>query len=239
MWHQARGGQLSIEGGSIDVDKCAFQIKSGAYVHIDMKNTELKLGQDGVIIQQLESDDAGGIITRKYEVPMQENDWSTVQPAQNEIPDSTAVFTNETLTGDIFNSVYGNKHGLSVTLKNSALTGLVSSSNANHLLADGTVAPGGHVFEMDNHWDAKTTADYKVVDPEAYLYAGRLKNTPAAPVNNPVKLTLEASCWTPTGVSYLSALAFDKDSKVCGTITVNGTAVEKPGSYVGDIVVKP
>ena len=239
MWHQARGGQLSIEGGSIDVDKCAFQIKSGAYVHIDMKGTELKLGEGGVIIQQLESDDAGGIITRKYEVPMQEDDWSTVQPAQNEIPDSTAVFTDETLTGDIFNSVYGSKHGLSVTLKNSTLTGLVSSSNANHLKADGTVAPGGHVFEMDNHWDAKTTADYKVIDPEAYLYAGRLKNTPSAPVNNPVKLTLESSVWTPTGVSYLSGLAFDKNSKVNGTITVNGTAVEAPGSYVGDIVVRP
>jgi hypothetical protein len=126
-----------------------------------------------------------------------------------------------------------------VTLKDSALSGLVTSSNANHLLPDGSVAPGGHVFEMDNHWDAKTTAEYKVYDPEAYLYAGRLKNTPSAPVNNPVKLTLVSSVWNPTGVSYLSGLAFDKDSRVNGTITVNGTEVDAPGSYVGDIVVKP
>jgi hypothetical protein len=238
MWHQAQGGKLIIEGGDYDIEKCAFQIKSGAYVNIDMKGAKLSLGENGVLIQQLESDDAGGIVTRKYVVPAQEDDWSTVAPAQKEIPDSTAVFTDETLTGHIFNSVYGAKHGLRVTLKGSTLTGTVSSSNANHLFADGTVAPGGTVFEQDNHWDAKTTADYKVVDPKAYLYAGRLKNTPAPAVNNPVTLVLEAgSTWTPVGTSYLSGLSFTKDSKVCGTITVNGTVVEAPGSYVGNIVV--
>lgn len=240
MWHQAQGGKLFIEGGDYEIEKCAFQIKSGAYVHIDMKDAALKLGEHGVLIQQLESDDAGGIVTRKYEVPMQEDDWSTVAPAQWEIPDSTAVFTNETLTGDIFNSVYGRKHGLDVTLKNTTLTGVVSASNANHLLPDGTVAPGGTVFEQDNHWDAKTAANYRIVDPEAYLYAGRLKNTPAPAVNNPVKLTLtEGSVWDVAGTGYLAGLTFGKDCKVNGTITVNGTVVEAPGSYVGEIVVTP
>lgn len=240
MWHQARGGQLKIEGGAFEIEKCAFQIKSGAYVHIDMKGTDLKLGKGGVLIQQLESDDAGGIITRKYEVPMQEDDWSTVAPAQNEIPDSTAVFTDETLTGDIFNSVYGNRHGLAVTLKNTTLTGVVSSSNANHLMADGTVAPGGTVFEQDNHWDAKTTADYKVVDPKAYLYAGRLKNTPSAPVNNPVKLCLEDdSVWNVTGTSYLSELTIGKGCTVNGSITVDGKTVSGEGRYIGSIVANP
>jgi hypothetical protein len=239
MWHQAQGGKLSIQGGKYDLGKCAFQIKSGAYVSIDVTGTELNLGENGVLIQQLESDDAGGIVTRKYVIPMQEDDWSTVAPAQKEIPDSTAVFTDETLVGDIFNSVYGAKHGLAVTLKNSTLTGVVSSSNANHLKADGTVAPGGTVFEQDNHWDAKHTADYKIVDPKAYLYAGRLKNTPAPAVNNAVKLALDGATWNVTGKSYLSGLSFTKDSKVGGTITVNGTVVEAPGSYVGDIVVTP
>lgn len=240
MWHQAQGGKLILEGGSYDIDKCAFQIKSGAYVHIDMKGTDLKLGKGGVLIQQLESDDAGGIVTRKYVVPAQEDDWLSVAPAQREIPDSTALFTDETLTGDIFNSVYGAKHGLAVTLKHTTLTGVVSSSNANHLFADGTVAPGGTVFEQDNHWDAKTTEDYKVVDPQAYLYAGRVKNTPSPAVNNPVKLALEeGSVWNVTGTSYLSGLSFTKDCKIAGTITVNGTPVEAPGSYVGQIVVTP
>lgn len=240
MWHQAQGGKLFIEGGEYEIDKCAFQIKSGAYVHIDMKGARMKLGDGGVLIQQLESDDAGGIITRKYEVPMQEDDWSTVKPAEREIPDSTAVFTDETLTGDIFNSVYGAKHALAVTLKNSTLTGVVSSSNANHLKADGSVAPGGTVFEQDNHWDAKTTADYKVVDPKAYLYAGRLKNTPAPAVNNAVKLTLEGgSTWNVTGTSYLAELNVAESCTVKGTITVDGAAVTAPGSYKGSIVVTP
>lgn len=240
MWHQAQGGNLFVEGGSYDFDKCGFQIKSGAYVHIDVKDAEIKLGKGGVLIQQLESDDAGGIVTRKYTVPMQEDDWSTVAPAEKEIPDSTAVFTGETLEGDIYNSVYGAKHGLSVTLKKSALTGVVSSSHANHLKADGTVAPGGTVFEQDNHWDAKTTADYHVVDEKAYLYAGRVKNTPAPAVNNPVSLTLEeGSCWKVTGESYLKALNIAPDAKVIGVITVNGETVTGAGSYAGQIVVKP
>ncbi len=238
MWHQAQGGELIVEGGKYDLDQCAFLIKSGAYVNIDVKGAQMNLAPGGVLIQQLESDDAGGIITRKYVVPAQEDDWASVAPAQKEIPDSTAVFTGEVLTGDIYNSVYGAKHGLAVTLKDSTLTGVVSSSNANHLNADGTVAPGGTVFELDNHWDAKTTADYKVIDPNAYLYAGRVKNTVSPAVNNAVKLTLEAgSVWNVAGTSYLTALAFSKDSKVNGTITVNGTVVEAPGSYVGEIVV--
>jgi hypothetical protein len=240
MWHQARGGKLTIQGGSFEIDKTAFQIKSGAYVHIDMQGTDLKLGENGVLIQQLESDDAGGIVTRKYEVPMQEDDWATVAPAQEETPDSTAIFTDETLVGDIFNSVYGRKHGLSVTLKNSSLKGTVSSSNANHLKADGTVAPGGTVFEQDNHWDAKTTEDYKVVDPLAYKYAGRLKNTPAPAVNNPVSLTLtDGASWTVTGTSYLASLTVGEGCTVTGTITVDGKTVTAPGSYTGNIVVNP
>lgn len=238
MWHQAQGGNLFVEGGSYEFDKCGFQIKSGAYVNIDVKNAEIKLGKDGVLIQQLESDDAGGIVTRKYVVPMQEDDWSTVAPAEREIPDSKAVFTGETLTGHIFNSVYGAKHGLSVTLKGSTLTGTVSSSNANHLKADGTVATGGTVFEQDNHWDAKTTADYHVVDDKAYLYAGRVKNTPAPAVNNSVSLTLEdGAVWNPVGTSYLHSLTVSQDSKVGGTVTVDGKAVTVPGSYTGNIVV--
>ena len=240
MWHQAQGGNLFVEGGSYEFDKCGFQIKSGAYVHIDVKDAGIKMGQNGVLIQQLESDDAGGIVTRKYVVPMQEDDWSTVAPAEREIPDSTAVFTGETLTGDIFNAVYGAKHGLRVTLKNSTLTGVVSSSNANHLKADGTVAPGGTVFEQDNHWDAKTTADYHVVDDKAYLYAGRLKNTPAPAVNNPVALILEdGAVWNVTGTSYLKELTIGAGAVVNGQITVDGKAVSGAGSYTGDIVVKP
>ena len=238
MWHQARGSVLNIEGGKYDIEKTAFQIKSGAYVNIHMKDAELNLPEGAVIIQQLESDDAGGIVTRKYVVPMQEDDWSTVQPAEFGVPDSNAVFENQTLVGDIYNSVYGRKHGLSVVLKNTTLKGVVSSSNANHLKEDGTVAPGGYAFEYDNHWDAKTTADYKVYDPKAYTYGCRLKNTVAPAVNNEVKLTLESgSVWTVTGTSYLSALTVGEGCSVVGTVTVNGEVVTGPGTYTGNIVV--
>lgn len=238
MWHQSRGGVLNIEGGKYDIEKTAFQIKSGAYVNINMKGAELNLGENGVIIQQLESDDAGGIVTRKYVVPMQEDDWASVTPSDQVTPDSNAIFEDMTLCGDIYNSVYGRKHGLNVVLRNTTLKGVVSSSNANHLKADGTIAPGGHAFEYDNHWDAKTVADYKVYDEKAYTYGCRLKNTVSAPVNNEVKLTLEnGSVWTATGTSYLTALTIGAGCSVNGTITVNGEVVTGEGAYTGNIVV--
>ena len=79
-----------------------------------------------------------------------------------------------------------------------------------------------------------------MVDDKAYLYAGRLKNTAAPAVNNPVSLTLEdGAVWTVTGTSYLKNLTISQDSKVCGTITVDGKEVSGAGTYTGEIVVKP
>ena len=154
------------------------------------------------------------------------------------VVETNAVFQDMTLCGDIFNSVYGRKHGLNVVLKNTTLKGAVSSSNANHLKEDGTVAPGGYAFEFDNHWDAKTVADYKVFDPKAYTYGCRFKNTASPAVNNEVKLTLEAgSVWTATGTSYLTALNVGAGCSVIGTVTVNGEVVTGEGTYTGNIVV--
>jgi|GEM_PF-1296748 len=239
MWHQTRGGQLNVNGGSYKIKDCAFQIKSGAYLNIDVDGAEIELGENGVLIQQLESDDAGGIITRKYVVPMQEDNWDAVAPAASALPDSVATFKNVKLKGDVYNSVYGNVHGLSVVLVGSELTGVVSSSVANHLKADGTVAPGGYEFKQDNNDESTCLADYVVYDPMAYKYGGRVKNTVRKAVNNAVKLTLKAgSVWNVTGESYLTELNIEEGCTVNGTITVNGEAVSAPGAYTGDIVVK-
>ena len=239
MWHQTRGGKLIVEGGDYAIRDCAFQIKSGAYVDIDVDGARIALGEGGVLIQQLESDDAGGIITRQYAVPAIEDDWSQVQPAEKTIPDSTATLRNVDLTGDIYNSVYGSVHGLSVKLVNARLAGAVSSSNANHLKADGTVAPGGWVFKQDNNDESRCLEDYKEEDPMAYKWAGRLKNEAKPPVNNPVKLTLEKSEWVVTGASFLDELTFDADSRIVGSIVDGQTPITEPGTYKGHILVFP
>lgn len=238
MWHQTRGGHLVVKGGSYKIKDCAFQIKSGAYVTIDVDGADIALGENGTLIQQLESDDAGGIITRKYVVPMQEDNWDAVAPAASTLPDSVANIKGIKVSGDVFNSVYGSVHGLTVNLEGSELTGVVSSSVANHLKADGTVAPGGYEFKQDNNDESTCLEDYQVFDPMAYKYAGRLKNTARKAVNNPVKLNLAGgSVWNVTGDSYLTQLTIGEGCQVNGHITVNGAAVEGPGSYTGDIVV--
>ena len=59
-------------------------------------------------------------------------------------------------------------------------------------------------------------------------------------MNNPVSLTLEdGAVWNVTGTSYLKNLIISQDSKVCGTVTVDGTEVSGAGTYTGEIVVKP
>lgn len=75
---------------------------------------------------------------------------------------------------------------------------------------------------------------------DEHLGIGRVGNTPAPAINNPVRLSLEnGASWTPTAVSYLDKLSVSADSTVKGTITVNGQSVPAPGSYEGDIVVTP
>ena len=239
MWHQTRGGKLIVEGGDYQIKDCAFQIKSGAYVDIQCSGAKIALGEGGTLIQQLESDDAGGIITRQYVVPEIEDDWSKVAPSESVIPDSTATFTDMDLTGNVFNSVYGSRHGLAVKFVNSKITGILSSTNANHLKADGTVAPGGYAFQQDNNDVSHGIDDYEVFDPMAYKYGGRLANKATPPVNNPVKIALEGSAWTVTGESFLTALSFDAASSIAGKVYLDGQEITAPGAYEGKIVVLP
>ena len=63
-------------------------------------------------------------------------------------------------------------------------------------------------------------------------------STPAPSINNPVHLCLKnGAVWTVVGTSYLDVLELDENSKIIGTVTVNGTAVSGAGRYRGQIVV--
>lgn len=81
---------------------------------------------------------------------------------------------------------------------------------------------------------------------EGYIYSadatmlGGLSNTAAPTVNNGVwvKLT-NGSTWTPVDTSYLTRLEVSADSKILGTVTVDGVAVQPEAGkvYTGKIVV--
>ena len=73
-------------------------------------------------------------------------------------------------------------------------------------------------------------------------YLGGLTNTAAPTVNNGVWVKLEnGSTWTPKGTSYLTRLEVSGDSKVLGSVTVDGAPVEIEAGkvYTGTIVVTP
>lgn len=143
--------------------------------------------------------------------------------------DCTAIFRNLTVEGDVFNAVWQAYQAADVTFDNAEITGVISSAWANHVDADGQPLPGGTVIEADSTLDC-------------HLGIGRVRNTAAATVNNPVYLTLEnGASWNVTGVSYLARLNVTADSVIDGVVTVNGATVDVSagGSWEGDIVVSP
>lgn len=143
--------------------------------------------------------------------------------------DCTAIFRNLTVEGDVFNAVWQAYQAVDVTFDNAEITGVISSAWANHVDADGQPLPGGTVIEADSTLDC-------------HLGIGRVRNTAAATVNNPVYLTLEnGASWNVTGVSYLARLNVTADSVIDGVVTVNGATVDVSagGSWEGDIVVSP
>ena len=90
---------------------------------------------------------------------------------------------------------------------------------------------GGAVIKADSSLDC-------------HLGFGRLRNTAAPTVNNPVYLTLKnGSTWIATGTSYISRLVIDETSSITAaqgnvTMTVNGVITPiKAGKYEGKIVI--
>ncbi len=146
------------------------------------------------------------------------------EPQQN----CEAVFKNLSVEGDVYNAVWQAYQGLNVTFDNAEITGVISSAWANHVDAEGNALPGGTVIEADSTLDC-------------HLSIGRVKNTAAAAVNNPVYLTLtNGTVWNVTGTSFLTKLTVT-GAVVNGNVTVDGEPIDisSGGSWEGDIVVTP
>jgi hypothetical protein len=240
MWHQNKGGTLSLKDGKWTASDIMFLAKSGsanpAYPILTVDGTDLSISgtenYSGVLYQLMESDDAGGIFASSYTIPEIENDWSQVAAISDETTAAQATFKDVTAEGDIYNSVYNVNQDLDVTLDDSTITGTISSSNANHADEDGNIITGGTVIDS-------------ATDSDAYLYAGRIINTSSSAVNNDVNLVLDDSTWIAEGTSYLSHLTLDDDSIITAksgylvTLVVNGKETKiAAGDYDGNIVVK-
>jgi len=285
MWHKNKGGTVDMTGGSLFAEKTLFLMKcysdldtDGCFANLVVDGTDLTVGEGGVLLQLMTSDDCG-LNYEALQIPAVEDDFSQVEclpgtmvqktytegfpptimyvfdlngeetgvsaadydafvaahPEAEPVmvdyepqQDSTAVFKNLAVEGDIYNAVWQAYQAVDVTFDHAAITGVISSAWANHVDADGNALPGGTIIPADSSLDC-------------HLGMGRVKNTAAPTVNNPVYLTLEnGAVWNVTGTSYLTKLTVD-NAVVNGVVTVDGAPIDisAGGSWEGEIVVAP
>ena len=142
------------------------------------------------------------------------------------IQPATFTLKNLNTAGDIFNGVYQRIQVLDVTLEHASVRGTISSAHTYHVDKQGNQVPAGTSYSKFGREDE-------------HLGIGRMGNTPAPAINNPVHLTLRnGATWTPTGDSYLEQLDLDESSRVEGRILVDGKEVSGPGRYTGSILVQ-
>jgi hypothetical protein len=229
MWHSKGGGSVDISGGTVlNTAETTFLAK-GQQVAITVDGSDgarLNPG-NGVLVQVMENDDPGPVVTDGvpyntgvYTEPtgdpdrVESFDVSAVHDA-----DVTAAFTDIALKGDFYNAMRSGKN-LVVTLANSSLRGVITASRSLH-----AVSP-------------ITSAEYRQL--------GEVTNTPQAAVNNGAIVTLASgSHWTVTSTSYLTKLVIASDAALNApagrtlALTVDGTstAVTPGSSYTGALVL--
>ncbi|MFT4083838.1 MAG: Ig-like domain-containing protein [Nocardioides sp.] len=220
MWHG--GGSSDIAGGTVNISgatqintgETAFQDKAdGMTLNLDGSDGATVNSGTGVIFQEMESDDPGGLsTTSEYtdpvyagDTPVKDTDWDLTSTTD----DKPAIvnLTDIDTTGDYYNAAFDTvPKNLVLNLDGSSITGVVSSSTSVHDVA---------------------TISYD--DGEGYKNIGEVTNTVSSPVNNGVIVDLaDGSTWTPTGTSYLTSLTVDDTSSIAAakgqdvTITIDG-----------------
>ena len=249
MSHQTQGASVTISNADFDVADTFYMTKnkSGNYDNITLEGVNLDLyGQDawsGVIYQLMDSDDLGdGPGATSYAIPYYTYDQYL---AGTGTPAGTTRLTvkDSDLAGDVYNSTaYYNgassTGAVDLTLDNSCLTGVISSSYACHVDAAGNAITGGddQTFTVDCYTGTGTGGpDGETYD---YLTIGRIVNTAAPTRGNPVSVTLQnRATWVVTGESYVSGLSVDGTSQVIGNVTQlpEGGYLVTPGEGAADI----
>ena len=260
MTQQAGGGTLTLKDSDVDTKDALMQIKSGkankGYSHLVVDNTDVdfsgdsKRTDDGILVELVESDDAGNPGVTSYTI----NDvGEDAIPTGKEIDDSSATFKNGAYTGDIWNSIYNNKQALDVSLENAQLTGTVSSSVAVHIDPEtGDVVENGTVLQAYTGSESGNHANYLADDGTGttgdYMTIGSFSHTAHKTINNPVNLDVDKdSTWTVTGDSYLNTLdlaaedcitAADPETVYTTALTVGDVAYEYGTYTINNVTIK-
>ncbi len=239
MWHSS--GSIEIGGGTeVTTEETMFLVKGqAAEITVDGSEGATLDADNGVLVQMIENDDPGPVApdltnTGVYEEPTGDVAVNADHdPTVADDQDTTALFSDITVEGDVFNGMRGDVEicspwdgcsteakDLVLTLDGAHLTGVVSASNASHVQS--TI----------------TADDYRLL--------GVVTNEASPVINNGVIVSLrDDSTWTVTGDSYLSSLRVEAGSELVGaddadvTVTVDGapTVIDAGVTYTGDIHV--
>jgi hypothetical protein len=242
---------MVVSHSDFDVADYLFSVKSSGAVDITLEDVTASFTRDnpwgGVLFQFMDTDDTG---TDANDMEMDILDLSYEEYLANEASSEgttkTVVIRDSDLTGDIYNSVGSSNTAstldaydgstvylsnwsvstVDVTLDNATLTGVVSTSYAQHCDADGNPIGGQFFFNKTGEpqdGTAENTFDY--------LTSGRVVNTVAYNGIGRMNVTLEnGSVWNVTGTCILNTLTIGDGCTVNGTITENadGTITVAP-----------
>jgi hypothetical protein len=242
---------MVVSHSDFDVADYLFSVKSSGAVDITLEDVTANFTRDnpwgGVLFQFMDTDDTG---TDANDMEMDILDLSyeeyLANQASSEGITKTVVIRDSDLTGDIYNSVGSSNTAstldaydgstvylsnwsvstVDVTLDNATLTGVVSTSYAQHCDGDGNPIGGQFFFNKTGEpqdGTAENTFDY--------LTSGRVVNTVAYNGIGRMNVTLEnGSVWNVTGTCILNSLTIGDGCTVNGTITENadGTITVAP-----------
>lgn len=158
----------------------------------------------------------------------------------------TVTIKDSDLTGDIYNSTGSSNNTttkdtydgttsylstwttstVAITLDNSTITGVISTSYAQHCDADGNAIVGQFFFNKDGE-----PIDGTEENTYDYLTSGRVLNTVAYNGIGQIEVTLEnGAVWNVTGTCIINSLTIGEGCTVNGTVTENedGTLTVEP-----------
>ncbi len=243
-----------ISHSDFEISDALYSVMSTGAVDITLDDVTVDLYGDnpwgGVLFQFMDTDDTGtdandmemDVIDLTYE------EYMSIEAtnASGEPTPKTVTIKNSTLTGDIWNSTGSSNNAstlakydgttnvlstwdnsiVNITLDNSTLEGMISTSYAQHCDENGEPIVGQFFFNktgepMDG--TAENTYNYKA--------ARRVINTPAYNGIGQINLTLEnGAVWNVTGQCILNSLTVGEGCTVNGIVTENadGTITVSP-----------
>ncbi len=240
-----------LSESDFDIADCFYAVMSTGAVDITVDDITVNwIGDNawsGVLFQFMDTDDTG---TDANDPEMDIVDLTYEEYLANTAASSgttkTLKIVDSDLTGDIYNSVGSSNNAstlstydgstnylsnwststIDITLDGSTLTGVISTSYAQHVDADGNAIEGQFFFNKTGEpidGDESNTYDY--------LAARRVMNTPAYNGIGMIDVTLtNGAVWNVTGTSIINSLTIGDDCTVNGTITENedGTLTVSP-----------